>query len=318
MNTFLHFFIFIIVLFLYVHITGQFKKSEDLEVYEMDYTTNSNLQEVCHVKQPILFEYKSIHPDFFENINDEKLAEMELKHDIRIKEIDDYWMEKDSVDYIFLPFQSSQTLMTSDTNSRYFTENNEDFIVESGISSHFQSNDAFFKPPMTLQTKYDLCTGSKDVITPLRYHTFFRHFICVNSGKIKVMMTPFKSSRNLYPIHDYTNYEFWSPVNCWKPQKKYLHEMDKLKFLEFDVIAGNVLYVPPYWWYSIKYIDSDTCMTSFTYNSIINCLANSVNIGRYYLQQSNMKNKIMKTLDIEKTDEKNDQQKELDTTTNVK
>ena len=33
----------------------QFKKSEDLEIYEMDYSTNAHLQDVCDVRQPVLF-----------------------------------------------------------------------------------------------------------------------------------------------------------------------------------------------------------------------------------------------------------------------
>jgi hypothetical protein len=47
--------IFLTIIFLYIHIMAQFKKSEDLEIYEMDYSTNQNLQETCSVKQPVLF-----------------------------------------------------------------------------------------------------------------------------------------------------------------------------------------------------------------------------------------------------------------------
>jgi hypothetical protein len=42
-------------------------------------------------------------------------------------------------------------------------------------------------------------------------------------------------------------------VNVWEPQKKYAQEMERIRFLEFDVHPGYVLYIPPYWWYSIKY-----------------------------------------------------------------
>ena len=52
--------LFITVLVIYIHIINQFKTSEDLEVYEMDYTNNIHLQEVCDIKQPVLFEYNNI------------------------------------------------------------------------------------------------------------------------------------------------------------------------------------------------------------------------------------------------------------------
>ena len=73
MDTLTHILIFLVILFLYIHITNQYKKSEDLEIYEMDYTTNVHLQEVCDIKQPVLFEYKSINPEFFENLELDKL-----------------------------------------------------------------------------------------------------------------------------------------------------------------------------------------------------------------------------------------------------
>ena len=299
MDTYVHILVFIIVLFLYIHITNQFKRSEDLEIYEMDYTDNAHLQEVCNIKQPILFEYKSHNPEFFEDLDVEKLLEVG-SHDVKVKNIEDYWKEDDSVDYVVLPFQSARTLMISDPQSKYFTENNDMFVEESGFAGKFSSNDSFIKPSLTMQTKYDVCIGSNNVITPLRYHTFYRHFLCVTSGKISVKMTPWKSHKYLYPNMDYDNYEFASPVNVWKPQKKYLHEMDKMKFLEFDVLAGSVVYIPPYWWYSIKYSEEpDNVVCIFTYNSVMNCVANVKHWGLYYLQQSNNKKRIVKTLDIQ-------------------
>ena len=298
MNTYVHILIFFIVLFLYIHLVNQFKRSEDLEIYEMDYTDNAHLQEVCDIKQPILFEYKTHNPDFFEDVDIEKLLEVG-SHDVKVKNIEDYWTSDTSVDYLVLPFQSARTLMTSDPSAKYFTENNESFVEDTGFADKYSTNDILLKPTFTAQTKYDICIGSKNVVTPLRYHTFYRHFVCVTSGKIRVKMTPWKSNKYLYPNMDYDNYEFWSQVNVWKPQKKYMHEMDKMKFLEFDVQAGYMFYVPPYWWYSIKYADEpDTVVCNITYNSIMNCVSNLKHWSLYYLQQSNTKTKVVKTLDI--------------------
>lgn len=298
MNIYLHILIFLIILFLYLHLVQQYKRSEDLEVYEMDYTNNENLQEVCDIKQPVLFEYRQINSEFFDDVNIDKIDGPAYdSHDLKIKENEDYWKDADSVDYVVLPFSGSQTLMKTDTHSKYFTEHNETFIEDARLIDECRSNDKFLMPPLTAQTKYDICMGSDNAATPLRYHTFHRHFICVNSGKIHVKMTPWKSSKYLYPVKDYDNYEFFSPVNVWSPQRKYFHEMDKIKFLEFDVLAGHAVFIPGYWWYSIKYTEEPTLVTTFTYNNIMNCLANVPNWFLYYLQQSNTKTKVVKTLD---------------------
>jgi hypothetical protein len=300
MSTLAHLILFIVILFLYLHISKQFQKSEDLEIYEMDYSNNSHLQEVCDIKQPILFEYKTVNPDFFEEIEMESLIEKAGSHDMKVKDNEDYFKENaDSVDYIVLPLKTTHSLTVTDTHGKYFSENNESFVDDSGLTSSYKSNDVFLKPPFTVQSKYDLMIGSTNSTTPLRYHTCFRHYISVNSGKIRVKMTPWKSNKYLYPVKDYDNYEFFSHVNVWKTQKKYLHEMDKMKFLEFDVTPGYVLYIPPYWWYSIKYSsEPDTIVSGFTYNSLINCVANLPKWTMYYIQQTNTKKKIAKTMEL--------------------
>jgi len=305
---YLNILLFIIILFLYIHVVFQYKRSEDLEIYEMDYSSNEHLQEVCDIKQPVLFEYKSVQPEFFSKINYDNLSE--LTNDVRVKDINDYWETDDAVDYIILPFQSAVNLMRTDAKAKYFTENNEDFLEESGLLKSYQSNDTNIKPNFAAICKYDICTASKNTVTPLRYHTGYRQFVCVNSGKIQVKMTPWKSCKYLYPNKDFENYEFRSPVNVWKPQKKYHHEMDKVKFLEFEVLEGFMLFIPPYWWYSIKYeSENDTVVSEFTYNSAMNLLANSPDLAKYYLQQYNIKKRITKTLELQ---EQNKEENELE------
>jgi len=300
MTFYLNILLFLIILFLYIHIIHQFKRSEDLEIYEMDYSSNDHLQEVCEVKQPVLFEYRSFAPEFFTKITYETISENQYSNlDIKVKDINDYWNTDDAIDYIVLPFQTGTNLMRTDPKSKYFTENNEDFLEESGLLKIMQSNDTNIKPGFTAVPKYDICTASKDTVTPLRYHTYNRHFLCVNTGKIRVKMTPWKSTKYLYQNKDFENYEFRSPINVWTPQKKYMHEMDKIKFLEFEVVEGHMLFIPPYWWYSVQYTsETDTLVCGFTYSSIMNCVANSPDIAKYYLQQQNIKKRITKTLEI--------------------
>jgi hypothetical protein len=50
-------FIFCIVLFLYIHVYAQIKTSNDLEVFEIDNPSKEMLEEICDLKQPVLFNY---------------------------------------------------------------------------------------------------------------------------------------------------------------------------------------------------------------------------------------------------------------------
>ena len=305
MNFLITLFIFLLVLFLYIHITYQYKRSEDLEIYEIDYTDNIYLQEVCNVKQPILFEFKSIDEELFEQL---KKPILNVNKDLYIKEINEYYIKETPIESIILPFEGAKKLLKNDANSHYFTENNHDFIEQ--MNPLIIDMDKYLKPPLTIQIKYDYCRGSNNCVTPLRYHTNFRQFYLVTRGKISVKMKPFNNSKYLHPYKDYDILEFCSPINVWKPQEIYLNEMDKIKFLEFDILEGHVLYIPPYWWYSIKYTDDDTILNGFTYISLMNLLANTPDYMKYFLQKQNTQIKpivsIHKSYEKEEKDEKNE------------
>lgn len=320
MNFLLSICIFIIVLLIYLHITNQIKKGQDLEVYEMDYTTNKQLQDICELKQPILFDFYSIDPVLFETVNIHTINKM-TNNDVKCKDINDYYKETPdikNIEYIVLPFQSSMKLMKTDTNSHYFIENNDEFVVDSNYYKAFHKMDYYFKPTFNVKTTNDICSGSKGVYTPLRFHTNYRQFYAVTSGKIKVKMTPHKNIKYLEPVKDYENFEFRSQMNVWNPQRRLLNNHQKINFIDFDVKSGNVLYIPPYWWYSIKYEEEDTLLCGFSYNTIMNTIINIPDYIYYFIEQQQNKKKLVKTLDnnetnsvnskvfLEKTEEIND------------
>ena len=297
MKILLNIFMFLVVLFVYIHLVSQYKKSQDLEIYEIDYKNNLNLQEVCDMKQPFLFEFESIYPKIFDSINYNGLENFP-NFDVKLKDTNDYFKkngESNNVEYVVLPFQSAFKLIDTDTNKHFFIENNLDYVEESPYYSIYTNCDSYFKPVFTAQTKYDLCIGSRGSYTPLRYHTGYRNFICINSGKIQIKMTPWRSYKYLHVYHNYDDYEFVSNINPWTPQMEYINDFQKIKFLEFQVSKGNVIYIPPYWFYSIKY-EEDTVCSGFVYNSVMNMLSNSHHYMRYYLQQG-IKKKVLKHID---------------------
>ena len=283
MDFFVTVIVFVIVLFLYVHVTAQFKKSEDMEIYEMDYKSNSQLNGICEQRQPVLFEFKSLYPEFFDKseINGDSI-------NVTVKDRNDI----ETGDSITLPYSGAETLIKTDPKSRFYSENNTDLANEFAD----KNMDEFLKPDFNAHAKYDIMFGSTGSRTPVRYHTNSRVFISVKTGKIQVKMTPWKSKKYLHPINDYDNFEFRSPIDVWDPQPKFLHEVDKVRFLEFDVNAGYILYVPAYWFYSIKYSNQPTQLREFTYCTVFNLASNIPNYGMFFLQQNNIKKKVLNAM----------------------
>ena len=317
MTTFTSFLIFIVILFLYFHITSQYKKSEDLEIYEADYISNAQIQEVCDVRQPVLFDIRSLSPAFLaENKLDwENVLESAKKTsmNVHVKDVTDIrTMDVEhGGDSVPLPLSSASGLMETDSKGRFFSENNEEFVGEA-LEGRLSAMDDFIKPSFTAITKHDLMFGSDGAYTPMRYHTDYRRFLLVPSGKLWVKISPWKSRKILSVEKDYVNYEFRSPVDVWNPQEKYLNDAENLKCLEFEVSAGFLLYVPPYWFYSIKYgksADGITQVYGWSYNSIMNVAANLPEWGMFYLQQWNTEKKTLKKMTIkEKEPEEKDEE----------
>jgi len=254
-----------------------YKKSEDMEIYETDFVNNQKIQEVSDLKQPFLFELKPIIPDFFENTKINGGS-----HQVCVKDTKDM----DSGNYFVLPFSSSRALIDTDDKGRYFSEKNYE-MTEDIFTKENSTLDELLKPSFTIVTKHDIMFGSKGAYTPMRYITDYRQYLCVLKGKIHVKMTPWKSRKYLYPKNDYNHYEFRSPIDVWNPQPQYSNETDKIQYLEFDVYSGNVLYIPPFWFYSIKYLEDDTYIHSVIYDSIMNVVANSPKWTMFFLTRNN-------------------------------
>jgi hypothetical protein len=278
---------------------NQFKTGQDFEIYETDYMNNTSMQEIYNVKQPVIFRLDTVEPSLFDFFT---LDNIHTTTDemIQVKDTHDYTQpDTTTVDSIFLPYPSALNLMRTDTRSHYFTENNFEFVEEGTLlDTKFDLLDSLLKPNFTIQKKYDLLFGSNNVETPLRYHTDDQRFLLVMNSKITVRMTPWKSSKFIRCSKDYDNYEFWGYVS---PK-----DTNQMKYIEFDVMKGSVLYIPSYWWYSIRFVntpgenenggENEPFIVACTYNSIVNKMANLPDIMKYYLQQQNTTTKIGKPI----------------------
>jgi hypothetical protein len=288
MYAMLSIFIFVAILFVYIHVQSQWKTSDDLEIYEADYQSTKHLQEIVSVKQPVLFQITD--PDaqrFYDRFQTPKMQKYD-NVDVHVKETADYYAASDdaAIDYVSLPLRSASTLFSSDQKAKYFSENNSVFVEESGIDAIMQPMDDFLKPALTAYTRYDLLFGSAHAYTPLRYHTLSQQYFVVTSGKIRVKMCPPKYRKVLPIVKDYENYEFRTSVNVFDKTR-----IDSVKFLDFEVHAGSTLFVPPYWWYAFQF-SADATVAGFAYDQVMNIAAQSHHWALFYLQQANITTRL--------------------------
>jgi hypothetical protein len=300
-------FIFCLVLFIYLHIHFHFKTSNDLEIYEIDNVSKEKFEELCDIRQPIIFplenekiinntcyDYIYNHYNSFDIQIRESAFNKQSSNNMKNKLKDTNVNVNSDVDvYVPLSLNLANKLFVDDDTETYYSANNSDFLKETGVIKSFQYNDEFLRPYMLCNTKYDVMTGSKNTVTPFKYELNYRNFYLVTQGSIEVKMTPPKSTKYLYPVKDYELFEFKSPVNPWNVSPEYKADFDKIKCLEFTVTQGKALYIPAYWWYSIKF-NKNTSISCFKYKTYMNCVSIIPELTLHGLQLQNIKRNTVK------------------------
>ena len=294
MEIIIGFFIFCLVLFIYLHVQFHLKTSEDLEMYEVEQPSKDKLEEICDLRQPVIFDFDC--QKIVESSNKSYISNNYNAFEIKIRNVKE--TDPNSELYIPLPLHAANKLFNEDNNSTYFSENNNEFLEETGVIKSLKYNDEFLRPYMVSNCNYDIMLGSANTCTPFRYEINYRNYYLLTEGSAQIKLAPPHSIRYLYPNYDYENFEFRSPVDPWSPQPKYIADFDKMKCLEFTLTPGKTLYIPAYWWYSIKF-NKNTSISCFNYRTYMNNIAVAPYIGMHALQIQNVKRNIVKKASID-------------------
>ena len=190
METLELFFTFLLVFFLYSQLAFQLKKGDELNLYEIDYTTNAELNTCANLKQPFLFHFSN--KNAFQRMSG--LTSEYGNFDTLLCESRDYF-EHNRKPNVKLSLNAVNSLMNADVNGAYFSHLNAGFIAETGLRKQFQQFDLFLKTPLCVTTNYDILFGSEGAIMPCMYHTYERKYMYVIGGRATVKMTPWRSNK---------------------------------------------------------------------------------------------------------------------------
>lgn len=304
-------FVFCLVLFIYLHIQFHLKTGEDLEMYEIEQPSKDKLEEICDVRQPVLFDFDC--QKIMESSSKTYLTANYQPFEVKIRNIKE--TDSSAELYIPLPMHASMKLFEEDKNSMYLSEKNADFLEETGVVKNLTYNDEFLRPYMVSNCNYDVMMGSDGTCTPFRYEINYRNFFLLTEGSAQIKMAPPHSTKYLYPNYDYENFEFRSPIDPWTPQPKYKADFDKIKCLEFTLTPGKTLFIPAYWWYSIKF-NKNTSISVFNYRTYMNNIAVIPYIGMHALQIQNIKRNVVKKASIQELNNEQRPSDASDLTTN--
>jgi len=291
MKTILQLLVFCVVLFIYIHVYFHNKTSNHLEIYELFEPSKEKLEEVCDIRQPVIFEYP----------NEELLTKCTRKYiqqtygafEVKIRNLH---IDPDSREEMYIPITltKSHIAIKEDTDKKYIVEKNYDFLEETAMNKLFKCNDLLLRPKLVVKCLYDIMFANTGVRTPFRYEVNYRNFYMVTEGNATIKLAPPKSKKYLYHMEDYENFEFSTPINPWEVQKQYEDDFDKIKCLEVNVKQGTIIYIPAYWWYSIEF-GEQTSIAIFKYRTIMNNVAILPKLVMRLLQNQNIKREMLPT-----------------------
>ena len=171
MKTFIAFFIFCIVLFIYLHVQFHLKTSDDLEVYEIEEGSKDKLEEICDLRQPVIFDFHN--DQIMKTSSKSYILNNYHAFEVKIRNVKDH--DLNSEIYIPFPLHSATKLFDEDVEKSYFSENNSDFLHETGVIKNLQNNDEFIRPAMVSNCIYDIMLGTNGSTTPFRYEINYRN-----------------------------------------------------------------------------------------------------------------------------------------------
>ena len=300
MELVINFMIFCIVLFIYIHVYNHIKTSNYLEVYEIENLSKDKFEDIINFKQPLLLNNTSL----INNIDSNYLISNYPTFDLNL-------YNKQNGVFLKTKMEDFDAIINSDTSNNYITYNNKEFLEETTIEKLLSSSDTFFRPYNVCNKNYDIIMGKKNNSTQLKYSINSRNILYLSSGKIEVTMCPPKYYKNLHVQKNYELLDFYSAIDINNVQSNYKNDYHKVKFLRVLLNTNQVLIIPPYWFYSIKFLEENTIVFFNSYRTYTSSIAIVPDLFIQLLQENNLKLNIIKELYTESNETTNINETEI-------
>ena len=263
MNIFITILIFIVILLIYLHFMSEFKFVNKFSIYDVEYTNRSELQKICELKQPFVFELQLQSQD---NIN--KSQNMCV-------------FDNSDNEFVSLSYSSLEELLEKDKGGNYYSMKNQDF-AKNEFPLTFSELNKYINPYFSWNTTYDVIMGSNNAHTSLLYLRESGMFIYIKSGNVNVKLMAYNKD------HESSNICLWNedePMNC--------------EIGDVSLTGSQVLFVPSWCMYTLQF-DKNAVVYTITHQTPPNAIVNIPYYCMEFLQSQNTEEKVLKTIEMPK------------------
>jgi hypothetical protein len=128
-----------VVLFFYVHILFHYKVGNELEIYEISDVCKDKLEEICDIRQPVIFDITDSELNLCKTSTLEYVTKVYGAFDVKIKGT------SNETDMVPLNMKKAEDLFLQDKEGKYISYNNQEFLSETGIHKNIEYYDFFLK-----------------------------------------------------------------------------------------------------------------------------------------------------------------------------
>jgi hypothetical protein len=161
----------------------------------------------------------------------------------------------------------------------FLANENAAFLKQNNFFPLFEHVDFFLRPPFVCTNTFDIFFGTKNAITPLKYERNHRNFFVCIEGSVTIKLgVPNKIMYDL--LHENPEYQNpWTMDENTNKNSTTLKKKKKTKnvfhanTINIILKQGEILFMPPYWWYSILFTEDISFVFKFNYRTYMNTLA---------------------------------------------
>ena len=263
MNIFITILIFIMILLVYLHFMSEFKYVKKFSIYDVEYTNRNELQKICELKQPFVFD-------------------LQLQSEDKInKEQNMCIFDNSDNEFVNLTYSALEELFEKDKDGVYYSMNNFDF-AKNELPITFSELNKYVNPYFSYNTVYDVLMGSCNSYTPLVQMRETDLFLYIKKGNIDVKMMTYNKDLDL------TNICLWN-----------VNDASKYEVTDIHLTSTCVLYIPSWCLYTIKF-NENALIYSITHQTPTNFIVNIPTYCVELLQKHNTEEKVLKTIEFPK------------------
>lgn len=300
--------IFFIVLLVYIHMMFHLKSSNIIDMYYLNNINKSSIESMCDTKQPYTMYYFQPNHSHHDFMNCDILFNKHTSYNINIRNNTNSEIQN-SICFLPLSVESFKKLIA--TNNKYISEYNQYLLKDVLRTSNSIQLNQLLRPPLWFNESIDILIGNNNTHTPLKYDICSRNYHLVTQGKINVKLFPSNQSMSFNPLKDYVNFEFRSEQNVWdNDSTDNVHNFKNENCINIELSVGQILYIPPYWWYSFQMDKENTSVLNFKYNTYVSSLTNIFHSLKHYLQIQNTVYSSNHSISTNNNDDNNEKIKE--------